>query len=78
MAEVEQQAPVVDPKVAEAEMLTMQEFDKEIKALLGKYKFGIGAEAFLMHDGRVSARPVIVKVKEEEKVEEGKSEITPA
>ena len=70
--EGEAQVPVQDTKVLEAEQLVIEEFNKGLKELLAKFpQFGLGATAFLLPDGRVGARPTLMKLeKEETKVEE--------
>ena len=42
-----------------------QKFQQELGVLLGKYKLGLGAQAFLLPNGTVSAKPVLVNAPEE-------------
>ena len=50
----------------------IERFNKELIGLLGKYKLGLGATAFI-ENGKVLARPFVVD--EPKKVEETKSEV---
>jgi len=58
----------------------VESLNADLVPLLGKYKLGLGAQAFLMPDGRVGARAVFMDATEimekdkkaaEEKVSEG-------
>ena len=37
----------------------VEEFNKELIPLLGKYELGLGASAFVQPDGRIAARPIM-------------------
>ena len=51
--------------VAEQEQLQkdVEAFNGELIPLLGKYKLGLGASAFLTPDGRIAARPQVFRDK---------------
>lgn len=38
----------------------IKHFNEELIPLLGKYRVGLGASAFLLPDGRIGAKPVLV------------------
>lgn len=73
-------------KAAEDLKVRTEAFNGELVPLLGKYKIGLGGEAFITRDGRVLARPVLFDdIKKEEPQaepeapkEEEKSEVTEA
>ena len=43
-------------------------FNKEMRALLGKYKFVLSAVPFIDADGRTMARPIILEADKKETV----------
>lgn len=53
----------IEAEKAEAEakglQLRVQGFQGELIPLLGKYKVGLGAQAYIVSDGRIAARPII-------------------
>ncbi len=51
----------------------VEEFNKEMLPLLGKYELGLGASAFIQPDGRIAARPILfdARKKPEEQQENG-------
>ena len=64
-------------KVEEAAAAELQgrveEFNKELIPLLGKYELGLGASAFVNPNGTIAARPIMFDAKkkaEEKSVEE--------
>jgi hypothetical protein len=47
------------PQVANDLEARVKGFNEELMPLLGKYKLGLGGQAFLTTDGRIAARPFI-------------------
>lgn len=47
----------------------VRSFNEEFMPLLKKYKLGLGAQSFLMPDGRIGAKPSLFDDQSEEKVE---------
>lgn len=56
MAELKNQAQLEKEKQEELNA-RVQAFNGKLIALLGEYKLALGAVAFLLPDGRISARP---------------------
>lgn len=55
----------------------VEEFNKELLPLLGKYELGLGASAFMNPQGTIGARPIMFdarKKEDEEKAEEVSTE----
>ena len=71
-----------DTKAQEAAAAELQgrveEFNKELIPLLGKYELGLGASAFINPNGTIGARPIMFDAKK--KAEEKTAEVaaTPA
>ena len=56
-----------------------ESFNQELKLLLGKHNFALGAQPFISADGKIMAMPRLVDNSEpKEKVEEQKKEIIEA
>ena len=57
-----------------------QDFNAELMPLLKKYRFGLGASAFLLPDGRIAARTVLLDDTPKETTAQvaAKSEAAPA
>jgi len=47
----------------------VEEFNKELIPLLGKYELGLGASAFIQPDGRIAARPIMFDAREQKAAE---------
>lgn len=52
----------------------VKEFNAELIPLLGKYKVGLGAEPFILPDGRVGAKPTLFDDSKKEKEDVSKVE----
>lgn len=67
-----------DTKIAEEEAKELQgrveEFNKELIPLLGKYELGLGASAFMNANGTIGARPIMFDARKTE----GEKTETPA
>lgn len=62
---------------AQAELTgRVEEFNKELIPLLGKYELGLGASAFVQPDGRIGARPIMFDARNKPEAE--KPEAAPA
>ena len=61
MAKEKKSEPTADEKIAQIKAEDLQKrataFNEELIPLLGKYKLGLGAMAFMLPDGRIGARP---------------------
>lgn len=59
MAEIDNKA--AEDKAAEEKELMgrVEEFNKELIPLLGKYELGLGASAFMNANGTIGARPIM-------------------
>ena len=59
-----------DTKVQEAAAAELegrvQEFNKELIPLLGKYELGLGASAFVNPNGTIGARPIMFDARKKE------------
>lgn len=55
----------------------VQEFNKELIPLLGKYELGLGASAFVNPNGTIGARPIMFDARKKE-AEKPAQEATPA
>lgn len=55
----------------------VEEFNKELIPLLGKYELGLGASAFVNPNGTIGARPIMFDARKKE-AEKSAQEATPA
>lgn len=44
----------------------VEEFNKEMIPLLGKYELGLGASAFIQPNGAIAARPILFDARKKE------------
>ena len=52
-------------EIAQAELSgRVEEFNKELIPLLGKYELGLGASAFINPNGTIAARPIMFDARE--------------
>ena len=56
----------------------VQEFNKELVPLLGKYELGLGASAFVNPNGTIGARPIMFDAKKKEAEPTKEAEAAPA
>ena len=56
----------------------VEEFNKELIPLLGKYELGLGASAFINPNGTVGARPIMFDAKKKETDKPDEVTATPA
>lgn len=64
MSDVENKAQQ-EADVAELQA-RVEEFNKELIPLLGKYELGLGASAFVQPDGRIGSRPIMFDARKKE------------
>lgn len=56
----------------------VEEFNKELLPLLGKYELGLGASAFVNPNGTIGARPIMFDAKKKEEATVGASDTAEA
>ena len=56
----------------------VEEFNKELIPLLGKYELGLGASAFVNPNGTIGARPIMFDAKKKEAEPAKEAEAAPA
>lgn len=60
MAEDKKVQTPEEQEAAQAELMgRVEEFNKELLPLLGKYNLGLGASAFVNQNGTIGARPIM-------------------
>lgn len=52
----------------------VEEFNKELLPLLGKYELGLGATAFITPQGQIAARPIVLDARGQVAPQEEKAE----
>lgn len=70
MSEEKQEVPAQQTEEQVKELQgRVEEFNKELLPLLGKYELGLGASAFMNPNGTIGARPIMFDARK--KAEEG-------
>lgn len=79
MAEEKAVAPTPEEQEAVLKELQgrVEEFNKELIPLLGKYELGLGASAFIQPNGTIGARPIMFDARNQPKPE-GAKDVEPA
>ena len=59
-------APTAEEIAASELQARVEEFNKELLPLLGKYELGLGASAFVNPNGTLAARPILFDARKKE------------